>query len=343
MSRVRLRPEVAVIAVLAAVLSFEWSVQWLLAVVIHELGHGVLGALLTRRPARFDLQLGAADAYVGPEESLAVRRTVTAGGLGLSLAYAIGRTALGLEASAAWAWLAYQAFPLPATDGGVALRDAMVRVGLGPAAAFSRTYAVGGALALLLLVVLWTAGAMTAFGLALVLAALGVVIAETERPALTHLEAHRAWSEGRHDDVLAWAERLGRSSLRLKRHVYDLGLRSATELGDADAVQRFGEGLPASNPSRLEAAELLLDLAREAGARWAEEAVADYDRAPSAWSEAQRDQLRQLLIRFSRYETRAERPRSASSLLARARALGPVDLEWLRYENAAEEEETKPQ
>jgi hypothetical protein len=312
MSRVRLRVEVGGVA-------------------LHELGHGVVGAALANKPLRFDLQLGAADAYLSPSDRPAVRWTVTGFGLLLSLTYAAVRTGLGLDASAAWAWLAYQVFPLPASDGGVLLRDAWSRRGQGHIDAYRRTFLVGGVSLAALLAALWTADVMGAFGLALALGALGVIVAETERPALVHLEAHRAWSEGRYTDVFAWTDRMRRGSRRLKQLVRELAVRSAMETRELDRVDRYGATLPPSDPARLDAAELLLDHDHEAGARWAEDAVADLERAPGAWSDGQREQLRSVLVRFALYESRSARPRSAAAMLERAQSLGPVDLEWLAY------------
>lgn len=349
MRRVRLRPEVGGVALLLAVLSPVWSAHWLAAVVIHELGHGVLGLGLAGRTVRFDLQLGAADAYSRPDDPPSVRGVVVGFGLLVSLAYAATLTGLGFDGSAAWAWLAYQAFVFPASDGGVVIRDALTQMGWGPLRAFRRVQQLALTLAVALLAGFWVADWMFGFAVGLGLTALALVMAQTERPALVHVEAYRAWSEGRVEDVFRWADRIGPGSRVLSEHVRELAVRAALDAGRLRDVERYGTRLPPSHPARLEAAERLLDASNDVdgaganpavrpgaepaavGARWAEDALDDYERAPTRWDPGRQDRLRGVLVRFALYESRGGRMESAAGLLERAAALGPVAFDWISY------------
>lgn len=332
MSTVRLRPEVAVVAVLLAVLSLPWSLEWLAAVIVHEVGHGLLGAALVRRRWGLDVQLGAADAYLQLDDDARTRWTVALSGLVASLLFAAGLVAADLEASAAWAWLGYQAFIFPASDGGVLLRDGLVRRGWGASRAFRRTYAVSVLAAVGLLGALWVLGWMEPFGIGLGLLVGAVVMAETEWPALIHVEAYRAWNEGRFAEVLTWAEQLRRGGPRLWSNVRDLAARAAVELGRRDDVVTYGRQLPAEHPARLDAAEWLLRRDDTAGADWAESALDDFLRVPSRWDRDRRERLRELLVSFALFESRRGRAESAAGLLERAGGLGPLSYEWLEYE-----------
>jgi hypothetical protein len=331
MSRIRLRPEVGAVGVLIAVLSPPWALTWLGAVVAHELGHGVVGAAVLGRPWRFDLQLGAMDAYVDAAESSRNHWIVAALGAAGSSALAGALAVAGLDATPAWAWTAYQAFVFPASDGGVLVRDAMVRRGWTPTSAFRRV-AVGSAIvAALGLGAAWQVEAMGLFGIALGLSALAFVVAHTEWPPLVHVEAYRAWDEGRHDEVFHWARTLKRGGPRLVTGVRELATRSALARQDVERTVEFGGGLDARDSVRLDAADMLLAHEDARGARWVEDALDHLDRAPAAWTEADRERLSPLLVRFALFESHHRRPESAAGLMERAAELGPVDYEWLTY------------
>jgi len=334
MKAVRLRPEVFVVALSWAILSVPGAVQWLGAVAFHELGHGVVGRLWAGKRPAFDLQLGAADAYFAPDDTSHARCRIVATGLFASALFAVAMGRLGADPTPAWTWTAYQAFVFPASDGGVLLRERLVRRGLGPIEAFRWARRASLAAALVVGSVLWAAAWMQAFAAALFAVALALVVAETEWPALVHLAAYRAWREGRHEEVLEWAFRMKRGAPRLLEHVRELGVRSAMACDRVEAVEELGRRLPSGDPVRLEAAEWALRRDLPVGARWAEDALEDFDRAPSRHADAARDRLRELALAFALYEARQGRLESGAGLVERACGLGPVSFDWLEFAEA---------
>ncbi len=324
---VRVRVEVLAILGVTAVLSPSFAGQLLAVMTVHELGHGVLGAWMTGHPVRFDLQFGAGDAYYVDGDPWPVRRATLLAGLLPTLLYASILRAVGGPTAVAWAYLTFQAWPFPASDGGVWLRDRLEHRGNSPIDAFRRTGAIAvactTAAVLALFVLSWTSALTWLLGIS----TFALVMARTEWPAVVHREVYDDWRAGRHRAVVERVRRHSAGRRARQAELGELGLLSAQALGDVEAMNSLRQRLWPLHPAYCAAARWLLDTDQGAGVRWAEDVL---EQRHSSAADG-RERIQEVALHFALHEARAGRRESAIGLLETCSELGELDFEWLQY------------
>ncbi|MEM1025043.1 MAG: hypothetical protein AAGD10_08145 [Myxococcota bacterium] len=322
---IRLRIELVFVLVLAISLAgLHYAEGWLLAVILHELAHGLVARGLGGRGPVLDLQLGAGDAYTS--ELSRGSWWVLAAGPVVSVALVLFMVGLPLgppaAALGAFHWALFQTAPHPSSDGGVALRRWM-RPALGERRSFLLLSWASGALALLILVLMWrNLGPRTVEPL-VPWVAVALLMAVSEWPAVVHAEAWQAWQRGEAARTLALARRpAGRRWDGLRR----LGLEAAMQLCDSDAVAELAEGLPTLEPTMLRAISWMLQRDDERGARWAERLVDLLSAGSRSCQEAA-----DAVAEFGLYEARRGALDSSLGLFEQAQAWGFERAEWLDF------------
>ena len=240
----------------------------------------------------------------------------------------LGRTAGWELRHAAFLWTAFQIIPFPPTDGGLLLCRWLEQKTGSATAAWRIAWAVALASSLLA-VTLWPRALFPA----LWLIALAMALGRTEAGFVRHLDAFQAFERGEHRAVLEHVAKLPRwIAARDRAPLAALGLRSALELEDPAAVERFAAELPAHHQEVVRAATWLLASGRESGARLAERALDALDAERTQPGPAELERWADLAFYLAVFEAEGMRPESALGLLERAADLGFDDLARLETE-----------
>lgn len=328
MNAIRVRAEILVLgAGLAAAVSVADAVWWLTAVVVHELGHGIVARALGH-DRLLDLQLGAGDGYT---EGVFDPRVLAAGPLVSGAAWLVL-----LQWGPAWPgprfwffqWTAFQIWPFPASDGGVLLRSLLARSGLSERWAFGVTLAVGSTTAAVAIAAVGPSAASAVWW-----CGLAVVLAASEWPAVVHQEAYRLYQTGRY---LEAAERArGRKGARfagLRR----LGVLAADAAHDLDRLVELIDQLPPSEPDTWPSVRKLLAAGHPESRRLAERALDGYAGREESLPAPARKELAEVAAAFGVSEAYRGAHESAFGLLERAQDLGFDRFDWLEFEPALE-------
>lgn len=312
--------------------SVEDACLWLLAVVIHEVGHGLM-AWARGSSKRIDVQLGAGDAYTGGRFD----PWVLAAGPGASLA-AWSALLYGWPEQAAvrgWIlqWTLFQAWPFPTSDGGVALRGLWVRAGGSERSGFVAVgilgaVAAGAALAWIGPQHVW---AVWWVGLA-------VLVAFTEWPAVLHLDAYRHFEAGRLEQVVRLAS--GRSGARFES-LRRLGIQAAVVTGDSDRLATL-VAESASVPEVWVGIRKLLEVGHPEGRRQAERVLDGYAGREEGLTPPIRQGMAELAATFAVEEARRGAHASALGLLETAKGYGFDRFDWLEFEPELQPLRTHP-
>lgn len=318
---VRARPEVAVVAVVAAALGgWMYGLGWLCAVLVHELGHGLAARASGADAPLMDLQLGAGDVYAPP--GLAVLGSGVAASACVLFAVVLADVGSAAFQVAFFHWLLFQATPHPSSDSGVWLRGELTRRGCSERRAFL-IVAWGAALSIpCALLACWNGIGPRSVEPLVPWIGLAVLVGVTEWPAVVHLDAWSAWRRKDLDAVVALSFGAGPRFAPVRR----LGLRAAVRKGDRDAVEALGARLSVTEPEMLRAAVWLLERDDALGARWAERLIDVMS------ARAQPDPAAvEVVVEFAMFEARRGAPTSALGLLKTARESGFDRFEWLSY------------
>ena len=309
-----------------------------LAVVIalHELGH----ALASPQPFRLYLQMTGGVDYIKQAEG-GRRPVVLLAGLGLgasAIAFGllVGRMGgVGVEIGlglfqAGLIWTGFQLMPFPPMDGGLLIEPRLSKLVGSAVWCFRLQWLLG---ALLVGALVWVMPQL--LEPAVWLTGMAVILGRSYAGYIRHLDAYRSWEKGEHAAVLQKVKSAPEYlDKRDRAPLLELGVLSAIELGDAQAIERFAGQLPAYHSATVKAADWLLRHDKPYGAQLAERAFDALDAEVVKRAQIEEDRWADLALRLAVFEAVELRPESALGLLERALDLGFDNLDRLEAEGA---------
>lgn len=329
---VTIRLELLPIAVAIALLSgVDVALALAIALLVHELGHLAAARAAGARASRLTLQLGGGGAYARPLESSGLRIAVLAAGPAATALLAAAACVSPLPAflrQVPWAaavWSVYQLAPFPPLDGGRILQLALEGRGVSATRIWFLGWALGAGLAVLIVVLDGRQLAPV-----VLLSGIALILGRAEAGYVRHVDAYAAWERGDHRAVIAVVRRLPDYLERsVRTTILELGVMSAMEVGEIEALVSLTAELPASRPVVMRGAEWLLGRGREEGAKLAQRALDALDAEVVRPEGAEREPFADLAFRYAVHEAAALRPESALGLLERAVDLGFADVDRL--------------
>ncbi|MEQ9503410.1 MAG: hypothetical protein RIT81_41500 [Deltaproteobacteria bacterium] len=319
------------------------GVAFLVAILVHELGHAIAHRIATGGPFVLYLQVGGGGSYVRDLPTARPQSIVLLAGPLFTLVPALVGHLVVQNADSnviAWwgaslrfaslMWAGFQALPFPTLDVGLLLRRWLVK----KTESAMLAWRIGWVLGFTVIVLVVTID-FSLIGWALWLTLVAVLLGRAEATYVKHVDAFAAWERKDHQTVLAMVNGLSDRSRREDRMpLYVLGLASALEIEDEKRVETLAAKLPAHHPSALGAGEWLLRRGRAYGAKLAENALEAIDHERVKTKDIDRERYADLTFRYAIHEATELRPDSAMGLLERAVELGFDDLFRLEAEGS---------